>query len=257
MLKCCAYCQSFLGEIQPYNNFDLTHGICSECEAAYPNLFDARVVLNAKALRSIFRELFEAGRRNDVELAERLIEQAWAAKFKPIDILLGLISPMLYKIGADWERDQLTIEGEHRFTTFCERVVNLISCRLLTDPAKVVGNEQIVVVNAPGNLHTLGVHVLRLWLESRGHRTSLVGGNAEVVISSILRARPKFLLMSIALPEQANSVLDLVERLRAAAPSVAPKVVVGGYAVKVGAVAKITGADLCPDINLLRLHDAL
>jgi methanogenic corrinoid protein MtbC1 len=163
---------------------------------------------------------------------------------------------MLYKIGEEWERGQLTIEGEHRFTAFCEQVVHLLSRRLIAAEARVAENEQIFLANAPGNLHTLGLYILRLWLEGRGHRTRLIRGDAQDVIGSIYRARPKFLLISIALPDQADRVADFVERLRAAAITATPRIVVGGYAVKVGAVTHIAGADLCPNINLLNLDEA-
>jgi len=251
MLKWCAYCQSFLGEVPPYPDFSLTHGICARCEAAHPDLFDPLVVRNATAMKNTFEALFEAGRKNNFGSAEAIIEHALATNFKPADILMGMVSPMLYEIGEGWEKGIVTVKDEHRFTAFCKDVVDLISSQWLPDEKERAGHEQIVLVNAPGNLHDLGIRFLHLWLESHGRPARVIEGDIEAVVEAIVRARPRFLLMSISLPEQAGGVAALVERLTGALPVAMPRVVVGGHAVKVRAVTHLAGADLCPDVNLM------
>ena len=171
--------------------------------------------------------------------------------FKPVDILMGMISPMLYEIGEGWEKGKLTVNDEHRFTAFCEEVLDLISSQWLPDEKQEVGHEQILLVNAPGNLHNLGIRFLHLWLESRGHHARVIEGDIADVVECVVRSRPKILLTSISLPEQAEGLATLFEGLKAALPVSTPRLIVGGHAVKVGAVRHIAGADLCPDINLL------
>jgi len=251
MLKWCSYCQSFLGEIPPYHDFHLTHGICTQCEIAHPNLFDPLVVRNAAVARHIFEALFEAGQKSNLGSAERIIEHALATNFKPVDILMGMISPMLYEIGEGWEKGKVTVEDEHRFTAFCEEVLDLISTQWLPDENEEVGHEQILLVNAPGNLHNLGIRFLHLWLESHAYPARVIEGDIGDVVEGIVRSRPKILLTSISLPEQIEGVAALFEQLKMALPVATPRLVVGGHAVKVGAITHIVGADLCPDINLL------
>jgi methanogenic corrinoid protein MtbC1 len=251
MLKWCAYCQSFLGEIPPYRDFSLTHGICARCEAAHPDLFDPLVVRNATAMKSTFDALFDAGRKNNVGSAEAIIEHALATNFKPVDVLMGMVSPMLYEIGEGWEKGVLTVEDEHRFTAFCEEVLYLISSQWLPGQQEGAGNEPIALVNAPGNRHDLGIRFLHLWLESHGHPARVIEGDIDAIIEAVVRSRPRLLLMSISLPEQAEGVAALVDRLKQAVPVETPRIVVGGHAVKIRAVTHVPGADLCPDINLL------
>ena len=251
MLKWCSYCQSFLGEIPPYDDFHPTHGICARCEIAHPDLFDSLVVRNATAARQIFGVLFQAGQKNDLETAERIIEHALATNFKPADILMGMISPMLYEIGEGWEKGTVTVAEEHRFTAFCEEVLDVISAQWLPDENEEVGREQILLVNAPGNLHNLGIRFLHLWLESRGHPARVIEGDIGDVVEDIVRSGPKIVLTSISLPQQTEGVAALFEQLKLALPVATPRLVVGGHAVKVGAIRHIAGADLCPDINLL------
>ena len=251
MLKWCSYCQSFLGEIPPYQDFRPTHGICTRCETAHPDLFDPLVVRNATAARHIFEVLFEAGQKNDIGSAEGIIEHALATNFRPVDILMGMISPMLYEIGDGWEKGKVTVEDEHRFTAFCEEVLDMISSQWLPDENKEVGHEQFLLVNAPGNLHNLGIRFLHLWLESRGYPARVIGGDIDEVVEDIARSGPKMVLTSISLPEQTEGVAALFEQLKLALPVATPRLVVGGHAVKVGAISHIAGAELCPDINLL------
>ena len=253
MIKWCAYCHSFLGEIPPYHDFDPTHGICTRCKIAHPDLFDPLVLRNAAVARHIFEVLFEAGQKNDLGTAERIIEHALATNFRPADILMGMISPMLYEIGEGWEKGKVTVEDEHRFTAFCEEVLEMISTQWLPDENNEVGHEQILLVNAPGNLHNLGIRFLHLWLEGRGYHARVIEGDIGDVVEDIVRSGPKIVLTSISLPEQTEGVAALFEQLKLALPVATPRLVVGGHAVKVGAIRHIAGADLCPDINLLNL----
>lgn len=64
-------------------------------------------------------------------------------------------------------------------------------------------------------------------------------------------ARPKALLVSVALPEHRPNVLKIAERVAALPAPIRPKIIVGGYAVKLGLVAEIPGAELMADISEL------
>src|SRR6516162_2062833 len=118
MLKWCSYCQQFQGETPPYGDLSVTHVLCLECELAHSDAFDTDVVRHAVFLREIFHSLFEAGQRNDFGSAERMVERAIAANCRPVDILIGIVAPMLHKIGEEWESGAITVEDEHKFTAF-------------------------------------------------------------------------------------------------------------------------------------------
>ena len=116
MLNWCAYCQQFTGESPQYDDFRITHGLCARCETRKLDLFSASTVGHADFLRGIFDRLFGAGCRNDFETAARIVDEAIAAHCRPVDVLVGMIAPMLFQIGEDWKRGVITVEGEHRFT---------------------------------------------------------------------------------------------------------------------------------------------
>ena len=80
MLEWCSYCQRFMGESAPYENFAITHGCCAKCISQHGNLFTDHVVEHAQFLRGIFDDLLHAGRHNDFSAGMRTIEKAIATE---------------------------------------------------------------------------------------------------------------------------------------------------------------------------------
>ncbi len=254
MLKWCSYCQQFMGEVPDYDDLLITHGTCRECHPA--TFRSAKLDLtHARFLKGVQRKLWNAGRASDLKVAESTIDDAVTAGLRPIDVLMGMIAPMLYQVGEDWKRGVLDVEGEHQFTSFCERVLDLIGTKSklgLSADGKSGG--EILLMNAFGNRHTLAVRVLALWLKSKGRRTEIVDAQRDTdpLLSHIRTKQPKLLLISMALSEQYGGVNELAERIAELPEPVRPRVVVGGYAVKLGLVPPIQGADMMADISLLQ-----
>ena len=258
MLKWCAHCQQFIGETPPHADLGITHGLCRKCAGEQPDLLSGDEYAHAVVLRDIFQSLFSAGRRNDFNAAGPLVDNAIAAHCRPVDILVGMIAPMLYEIGSAWEHGTLTVEGEHEFTAYAERVIDLIEARMRmawSQPVRPRGDGCYFLMNAPGNIHVVGIRILGLWLQNQGWRTRHVD---EVTLLDALsepatKGEPKTLLVSIALSEQYDAVAAVVERVRALPASHRPNIVVGGYAVKTGRVPPIPGVRLAADIGALSL----
>src|ERR1700722_4926401 len=125
MLRWCAYCQEFQGEIAPLDIFTTTHGLCTACMAKGMDRLDSEIG-NSHRLREIQGLLYEAGKAGDMAAAPGIVHRALSAGLRPVDILVGLITPLLYLIGVEWESHLITVADEHRFTSFCERVFELV-----------------------------------------------------------------------------------------------------------------------------------
>ncbi len=250
MLKWCSYCQQFQGEAAPYADFTITHGLCRACGGDQPILPSGIAVDRAKFLHAIFQSLFEAGRRNDFPAAETIVGRAIAANCRPVDVLVGMIAPMLHEIGEAWERGSLSVAGEHEFTAFSERVIDLVEARM-NGHARVSGNGDVVLMNAPGNTHTLAIRILALWLQARGVPARTVDERALFGALTGAPGRPKTLLISMALPEQRDGVAHLIERLQNLPEPSRPRILIGGFAVKTGLTAPIAGSELVADIGEL------
>jgi methanogenic corrinoid protein MtbC1 len=162
-----------------------------------------------------------------------------------------MIAPMIHEIGTGWERGTITVEVEHQFTAFCEQVVDLVANKVKCQKLARQQDDRYFLMNAPGNQHTLAVRILTLWLESHGKRTRALDdqiGLAELE-RSLISEKPKFFLVSMSLPNQSDGVAKIAAMANELPASIRPKVMVGGYAIKVGLVSTIPGADLVADLR--------
>ena len=256
MIKWCAYCQRFMQEVEPYDDFSITHGLCHACVSEHPDPFAIDVVEHAHKLRKTFSALFDAGRREDFAAATRIVDEAIAANCRPVDLLVGMISPMLYEIGDEWKRGVLSFEDECRFTAFSEKVVELVESRIGPKPAApIAANAALLfLMNAPGNRHDLGVHILSVWLEGQGANVQIIDGDADLdaFMDRIAAERPKCILISMALSDQRDHVAAIAQGVQALPRDVRPRVIVGGYPVKAGLIQSIAGAEFLRDAGALR-----
>src|SRR6202789_4094244 len=144
MLRWCAYCQEFQGEIAPLDIFTTTHGICPACQAKGMAQL-ASEIGNSHRLREIQGLLYAAGKAGDMAAAPRIIHSALTAGLRPVDILVGLITPLLYLIGLEWESSLITVADEHRFTSFCERVFELVVLEVKATDTPISGSRHALV----------------------------------------------------------------------------------------------------------------
>jgi hypothetical protein len=132
----------------------------------------------------------------------------------------------------------------------------MVEARMIGNDAAVAasaGGAPVLLVNAPGNTHTLASRILTLWLRSRGLAAQIadVQGGADQLLAEIEAIRPGSLLISMALLDQRDEVSAVVGRVRALPRPIQPRIVVGGYSVKAGLVTGMPGADIVSDISTL------
>lgn len=257
MLNWCCYCQQFQGEVPPYDRFDSTHGCCAPCVALAMDPTESDLA-HARILARLQAGLRKAGQSGDLAAAGHLIEEASADHVRAVDVLMGIVAPLLAQIGKDWERGFITVAEGHQFIAFSEALVELVTTTRFQDrpaDARPLDRPDALLMTADGNRHTLAVGILSLWLMDSGMRTRVLdpGLPLKDLLARIGHDRPRLLLISMALAEQRPGVVTLVECLAALPEPVRPRVIVGGYAVKLGHVDAIPGAELMVDISGLRL----
>lgn len=244
MLRWCAYCQEFQGEVAPLDTYATTHGICPVCKAKGIGRLDTEIG-NSHRVRDIQELLYEAGKTGEVAAASSIVHRAFEAGLRPVDILVGIITPLLYRIGAEWESHEITVADEHRFTSFCERVFELVKLEAITAGAPNQGDchAQVFLTNARGNSHTLGIRIVALWLQSKGIETREFDPppSAEALVELVAEIRPQAILISLALDRQKSYVWAIAQRLEALQHP-RPTLIVGGYAIKQKLVSPIPGA---------------
>ncbi len=254
-IRWCAYCQHFLGEAAPFETFTVSHGLCGKCAEVGLDISDADLE-KAKRLQRIQEQLWNSGKAESVLSAAELIDDALAAGVRPIDLIMGFISPLLYRIGELWAAGEITVAEEHRYTAFCESILVLIEAKslLLLDQNAVAPGTEVLLINADGNIHSLGIRVLALWFQSHSIRARTIYPGLPVaeIAKVVGEFKPSMLGISISLPEQLPFVREALAAIEAnRGLNTMPQVVVGGYAVKKGMISPIPGVRLVNDIDTL------
>lgn len=257
MLRWCSYCQKFLGEAEPYEDLSITHGICAACRQNVRTLTDGDFE-NSRRLQTMQDRLMTAGLSGDLRTVDHALREAIAQNVRSIDIFMGLIAPLLYRIGEEWQKGYITVAEEHRFTSYCEQLFEQLSNEVTVSRPTVpaaADRADVLLMNAPGNRHTMAICILAAWFADKGMSARGIGPTPAIddPISLICESRPSVVLISIALSEQFPAVVRLIERIAALPGPPHPKILVGGYAVKMNLVPPIPGADLVSDINSIEL----
>lgn len=261
MIRWCAYCQRFMGESLPYCDYGLTHGVCDDCLPLFESDSDHGFerIMELKRFHDALRE---AGKNEDLEGAMALIAKARSLGVRPSDLLVGLIAPILYEVGSMWEERKIGVAEEHRFTRFYEAVVKRVTeearsvvpfrPRTTAREPHVVEEPalDVMLLQPRSNKHVLGLKVLEHWLWDHGVSAMVVSLAHPVGLEDLIgRLRPRWIGISVSLPEQMDEVAKLIEFVLRANPELG--ILLGGQAVKAGLVQAPPPAIAEPDPNAL------
>lgn len=226
MFTWCAYCQRLIGETEPLSKYTISHGVCESCQKTVATYTPQRSTLVA---RDLFAELTRLGARGALEDGEPFVRSAIAAGLRPSEILVGLLHPALGDLGERWERGEISVADEHRFTAFASRVLELVPVPSAPEGA----HPPIVLTLLEGNEHDIGIRMLQRVAIEQGHPcTSIHPALPEDAILSLAEdLRPRMLGLSVSLPEMIPSAVEAYRRLNDTA-ACHGRVVLGGYAFR-------------------------
>lgn len=252
MIRWCAYCQRYQGDVEPLDDYSVTHTICEACVAQ--GALQRPVPPSIKAIQTFFSSIARSGEGPGLTAAE-VVAQGDALGLDPVDLLLGVVQPVLHQIGDRWARAEATIAEEHRVSALCASVIQTMIARE-TNLAALRERKPLAVllVVAEGNQHTLGAQVLEVFLRRHHVPTYAVypALPAHEIVALARRLRPRVVAISAALPEQIPSASIVAEQLAAQPPSERPRVVVGGRALAGGpALPADSPLIACNDIHAL------
>ena len=224
MLRWCSYCQRLIGEVAPLASIEVTHGACGQCarrlEAGEPLIpeYHDRV--------QFYRELFSAALAGDEKSCEALIVRSRDAGLGREELLIGLLQPALMEIGKLWEAGSVTPAHEQRFTAWCNSRLD----RVATPPSEPPLD--LLLLQAPDNLHTVGVRVAEQVLSGRGLRCRAVQAplGAAEIMQLCAEHQPAWLGFSCALPQMVEASLALHTSLVASGHH--GRTIVSGQAVR-------------------------
>ena len=244
MFRWCSFCQHLIGETPPLNRYQVTHGICDRCAENLGTHDPPPSVLRAKAL---FDNLDTAAHIGDFEATGEAIDEALAAGLKPSEIMIGVLHPILGRVGDLWETGEMTVADEHRVTHFASQVIEE---RLCNRPPR---RRKPLVLLAPyeESCHEIGLGMLQhlTWERDIACRRLPVGTSGEEISIAVEELQPQLVGLSV-------SLVDTIPRATSFARELARKLPPDSELVLGGAAFRQAEAPALPaDLSVLTTAD--
>jgi methanogenic corrinoid protein MtbC1 len=253
MIRWCSYCQTYLEEVEPLEDFSVTHSICASCEGK--GYFDDREQIAAmREVSGFYRRLDLAATAGDLGSASALVDEGLALGLRIPDLAWGVLQPLLYRIGRKWEAGQLSVANEHLFTGLAAAAVELLITKVPGAGAlRQHRTPDVLLVMAEGNYHTLGLRFVELAACLQGLKSQVVmpGLPAREIVALAKSLCPLAVGLSVALASQLPVVLEVAARLAEVPAERRPRLVVGGQALRAGLElpAAAAGVELLRDFS--------
>ncbi len=97
MIRWCSFCQRYIGEKEPFEDYGITHGMCEKCGETAGSLNKA-FFQKTNTVIEYFRKLKEYVSLGSPIEVEKIIKEGLELGVKPEDIAIGMIQPLLYEI---------------------------------------------------------------------------------------------------------------------------------------------------------------
>jgi len=241
MLRWCSYCQKFLGEKEPYHSFDVTHGVCAICREKAINGMSDDVV----AIRNFFSDLFRKVEKLKAISPRELISESDKLGISRPDLLVGILQPMLEKIGDAFENKEIDVLNEHLFSNCTESI-------LAHFQGETPLNEEVVLACVDGNYHSIGIKMMAALLEGVEINPKVIapGLPAREFGKIFENSSIKVLGLSAYMESQLKEVAKIVELRDRYSPST--EILLGGHVVKTHGFVSPKGIDFVADPHCVR-----
>jgi len=232
VIRWCGSCLHFIETCEPYDDFHIVEGVCPPC-AVRPGTDLGKDQGELQRIEAFFNAIQEAARSGAPVDTPRLWEESGRLGITPLDLMYGILQPLLYEIGSLWALDLIPVATEQQFTVVVQELLTLI--RNARHPGAQPAALQVLLANVEGNRHTMGLEMAELLLAPSGTTvlTVLRGLPVQELVALVQRHRPEALGFSLALPAQLQYVLAVRDALKALQDP--PRhLLVGGPALSMG-----------------------
>jgi methanogenic corrinoid protein MtbC1 len=253
MIRWCSYCQTYLEEVPPLEDYSITHSICESC-LRRGRAEDEMRIKTMGAIGAFYNRLQEASDSGDFVQSSSLIDEGLGLGLKISDLAWGVLQPLLYRIGDRWAKGELSVVNEHKFSATAVAAVELLFTKdAALQPRRQHREPDVLLVMAEGNYHSLGPRLVELGMCLRGNNCHFVmpGLSAREVFALAQSLHPRVVGVSVALAPQMKSVRELHDMLTELPAEKRPRLAVGGSAVRLGLeVPEAWGIEVSRDHNL-------
>jgi MerR family transcriptional regulator, light-induced transcriptional regulator len=181
---------------------------------------------NEVATKKIKEKLYKKLTEGDIQESIK-IYQEYIKNFDFANFFDNVLKPVMYKIGEDWVKDEISIANEHIASNTAQILVRTIMEQVSGNTKK----EKILICVPIGEEHRLGCDVLETYLLSKGFKIYNMGTSipTESILSFIENNKPDVVFLSITLKDNLKAGQRLVKKIKE--QSEIP-ILVGGFAIQ-------------------------
>jgi hypothetical protein len=235
----CAYCQSYQGEIEPFDDFSMTHMICECCEAH-------DVIANESAnerhslIATYYGELRALVREGRIGDAIEKLDFAPSLGIHPADLMVGLLQPFIAWLAGFWVTAKFHPDYEHQVVEPLTLLLDRLASQY-PELARYRGVERptVLILSKTDVSELIGLKIIELGLAARAVSSKVVVEECdfETLRQQLLRYRPLVLGFTATTEEQLLHIEARVAELRRCSELSNLTILVGGLAVRLGVVS--------------------
>lgn len=257
MFRWCSFCQAYIGQKEPYNDYSLTHGICTKCKT---NISEAPTEEKIRPIIDFFQELQNSVYTDNLPDPLSITEKGKKLNIRPADLLAGIIQPILYDLGMKFEKGELEIYQEHLFSEFTKVLIRDIF-KVYNLKLQDEKHPEVMIFGASGEFHEFGIRFLEVFLRQEGIEAQAIfpGLPMNSIYSVVEKRRPKVVMLSITLPENFKHVNESLSIFNEWKHGDRPMIIIGGQGCPKDAVLSVPHAQIHQDslrslLNILFSH---
>ncbi|MGE3610438.1 MAG: B12-binding domain-containing protein [Bacteriovoracaceae bacterium] len=241
MFRWCSFCQSYIGQKEPYQDYSITHGICLKCKN---NIEDINLEKFEKII-SFYQELKETLDLGVLPECKFLVQKGRQLNITPADLLAGIMQPLLYEIGARYEKGKLEIYQEHQFSNFTQQLIHELIKEYKLDFENSASPE-VLLFMAEHEYHEFGVRFLEVLFRQEGLKAKAIlpGMPTDQILKLSQRFMPKVICISVTIEKHFEDLLNSLTVFNNWQGEL-PLIIVGGQ----GANHKIT-----PSLDYIKIN---
>ncbi len=164
----------------------------------------------------------------DSTTAEMVAREAYDEELPYALIHSGVVAPAMHRIGALWERGEISVAHEHLATQISLRVLALL--RELFRVARNRGDQRAMLAAVEGEHHVVGLQMSADLLEDAGYDVVMLGPDVPcgALEDIVVEHQPEIVALTVTMAAAMANLRRAVEAATAARPAAA--VIVGGRA---------------------------
>ena len=182
-------------------------------------------------LLDLYEKYFNALYEGDRKTAARVIMEAADEGVDIRDIYLYVFQACQYKIGELWEKNKMSVAGEHYFSAATQLVMSQLYPKILNENFKNTKGYKFVAASVSKELHEIGLRMVVDFLELDGWDTYYLGANtpSDAILQGIIDYNPHVVGLSTTMDYYIPEITTTIEKIRESKGEKELKIMVGGY----------------------------